>query len=139
MLEVILCSLVTILPDYLFRRFKQGMRWGHEINFFSMWYELRWGITGCAILSITLISVIFYYHPTATTVTSLFRTVSILSDRPGRVAEVYVQNNQDVVAGDPIFRLDTQRQEAAAETAAAWSRSGASAKTMFGALPPSSR
>ena len=36
---------------------------------------------------------------------------------PGRVAEVYVQNNQDVRAGDPIFRLDTRRQEAAAETA----------------------
>ena len=78
---------------------------------------MRWGITSCAVLAISLISVIFYFHPTASNVTSLFRTVTMLSDMPGRVAEVYVQNNQDVSAGDPIFRLDTRRQEAAAETA----------------------
>lgn len=35
MLEVILCSLITILPDYLFRRYVQGRRLGKEITFFS--------------------------------------------------------------------------------------------------------
>ncbi len=41
MLELILCSLVTVLPDYLFRRYRQGKRWGDQITFFTMWYELR--------------------------------------------------------------------------------------------------
>lgn len=117
MLELIFSALITILPDYLYRHYKQGKRFGHEINLFTVWYELRWGITSCAVLAITLLTVIFYFHPTTTNVTSLFRTVSILSDRPGRVEEVYVSDNQFVRAGEPIFRLDTQRQQTAAETA----------------------
>ncbi|CTQ53960.1 Inner membrane protein YibH [Roseibium album] len=117
MLELLFSALITILPDYLYRHYKQGKRLGHEINFFNVWYELRWGITGCVVLAITLLTVIFYFHPTTSNVTSLFRTVSILSDRPGRVAEVYVSDNEFVLAGEPIFRLDTQRQEAASETA----------------------
>lgn len=117
MIELVFSFLITVLPDYLYRRHKQGKRLGHEITFYNVWYELRWGITSGAVLAISLISVIFYFHPTTSNVTSLFRTVTILSDMPGRVAEVYVQNNQDVRAGDPIFRLDTRRQEAAAETA----------------------
>jgi len=117
MIELVFSFLITVLPDYLYRRHKQGKRLGHEITLYNVWYELRWGITSCAVLAICLISVIFYFHPTTSNVTSLFRTVSIISDMPGRVAEVYVQNNQDVQAGDPIFRLDTRRQEAAAETA----------------------
>ena len=117
MLELIFSALITILPDYLFRRYKQGKRLGYEITLYSVWYELRWGITSCAVLAITLLSVIFYFHPTTSNVTSLFRTVTILSDTGGRVEEVYVSNNQFVSAGDPIFRLDTTRQQAAAETA----------------------
>ena len=119
MIELIFSALITILPDYLYRRHKQGKRLGHEINLFTVWYELRWGITSCAVLAISLISVIFYFHPGTSNVTSLFRTVSVLSDRPGRVEEVYVANNQFVQAGEPIFRLDTSRQRAAAETARA--------------------
>ena len=117
MLELIFSALITIVPDYLYRHYKQGKRLGHEINLFTVWYELRWGITSCAVLAITLLTVIFYFHPTTTNVTSLFRTVSILSDRPGRVEEVYVSDNEFVRAGEPIFRFDTQRQQAAAETA----------------------
>jgi len=33
------------LPEYLYRRYRQGKRLGKEITFFSIWYELRWGIT----------------------------------------------------------------------------------------------
>jgi len=116
MIELIFSALITILPDYLYRRHKQGKRLGIEITFYNFWYELRWGITCCVLLATTLLTVIFYYHPTATNVTSLFRTVSILSDRPGRVDAVYVSNNQRINAGDPIFSLDTARQQAAAET-----------------------
>ena len=53
MLEMFLCSLFTIFPDYLFRRYIQGKRFGKEITIYSVWYELRWGITGCVILTVT--------------------------------------------------------------------------------------
>ena len=117
MLELVFSALITIVPDYLYRRYKQGKRWGHEITLFNVWYELRWGLTACAILAVTLITVIFYFHPSTRNVSAAFRTVTILSDRAGRVAEVYVANNEDVIAGEAIFRLDTTRQEAAAKTA----------------------
>jgi len=117
MLELTLCSLVTILPDYLFRSRVQGKYWGREITFFTMWYELRWGITLCAMLTISLITVVFYFHPSTSNVSSFFRTVTILSETAGRVEEVYVDINDAVEAGDPIFRLDSASQEAAAETA----------------------
>ncbi|MGI9482989.1 MAG: HlyD family secretion protein [Hyphomicrobiales bacterium] len=116
MLELIFSGLFTILPDYLYRRNVQGMRIGHEITLYNFWYVLRWGITCCAVLAISLFTIIFYFHPTTTSVNSLFRTVTILSDTVGRVEEVYVRNNQAVKAGDAIFRLDTTRQRAAAET-----------------------
>ncbi len=116
MLEFLACSLVTILPDFLFRRYVQGKRIGHEINIFSVWHELRWGITACLILTIALITVIFFYHPSTTNVASLFRTVSILPESTGRVVKVYVQNNQKVTAGDLLFTLDTSVERATVET-----------------------
>jgi hypothetical protein len=78
MLEILLCSLVTIVPDYLFRRYAQGKRIGKEITLFSVWFELRWGITGCLLLAVCLIATIFYNHPSTTSVTLFFRTVPIL-------------------------------------------------------------
>ena len=116
MLEFLVLSLVTILPDFLIRRFAQGKRLGHEITIFSVWYELRWGITACLILTIALITLIFYYHPTTTNVTSLFRTVSILSESGGRVDEIHVDNNQDVEAGDLLFTLDSSVERATVTT-----------------------
>ena len=70
MLEVLICSVLTILPDYLFRRYRQGKRLGHEITFYSVWFELRWGIISCLMLTVGLITVIFYFHPTTTTASS---------------------------------------------------------------------
>ena len=63
MLELLFCSLLTIVPDYLYRRYVQGKRFGHEITLYSVWFELRWGITACLILTVSLITVIFYNHP----------------------------------------------------------------------------
>ena len=51
MLELLLCSMLTIVPDYLFRRYGQGKRFGHEITLFSVWFELRWGIVTCLMLT----------------------------------------------------------------------------------------
>ena len=117
MIEFILCSLITILPDYLIRRYAQGKRWGEEVTFFTMWYELRWGITACLILTIALITLIFYYHPSTTNASPFFRTVTILPETAGRVEDVFVENKQYVKAGDPLFSLIDATQLAAVEIA----------------------
>lgn len=117
MLEITLCSLVTILPDFLFRRFVQGKRIGLEITVFSVWYELRWGISACAILALSLITTIFYFHPSTNNVTLAFRTVTILPETSGRVSKVTAVNGQWIEAGEEIFRLDDSRQQAALDTA----------------------
>jgi multidrug resistance efflux pump len=117
MLELLLCSLLTIVPDFLFRRYYQGRRLGKEITFYSVWFELRWGITACLVLTVGLITVIFYNHPSTTNVTLFFRTVPIVPETNGRVAEVFVGFNGPIAKGAPIFRLDSSSQEAAVETA----------------------
>ncbi|MEY9169679.1 hypothetical protein ABIF15_000911 [Bradyrhizobium elkanii] len=117
MLELMICSLVTILPDYLYRHYRQGKRFGKEITFFSVWYELRWGITGCLMLTISLITMIFYFHPSTTSAAIYFRTVPILPEGSGRVVEVNVDFTAPVKKGDVLFRLDSSKQEAALETA----------------------
>ena len=117
MFELILCSLLTVFPDYLFRRYGQGRRLGREITLYTVWYELRWGITACLLLTVALITVIFYFHPSTKNVTAIFRTVTILPETTGRVAEVFVGVNAKVEAGAPLFRLDSSEQEAAHETA----------------------
>jgi multidrug resistance efflux pump len=117
MLELLLCSMVTILPDYLFRRYWQGKRFGHEITLYSVWFELRWGIIACLILTVLLITLIFYYHPSTTSAISFFRTVPLLPEGSGRVEEIYVGQRDKVKAGQPIFKLDSSKQEAALETA----------------------
>jgi multidrug resistance efflux pump len=117
MLELLLCSMLTVLPDYLIRRFVQGKRIGREITLFSVWYELRYGITLCLVLTVSLITTIFYFHPSTTAVASLFRTVTILPEITGRVAETYVGLSQRVKEGDSLFRMDSSEFEADVETA----------------------
>jgi multidrug resistance efflux pump len=117
MLEILICSLFTILPDYLYRHYHQGKRIGHEITLYSVWYELRWGITGCILLTVLLITVIFYNHPSTTNAVSFYRSVPILPEIPGRVEEVYVPVTGEVKQGQKLFKLDSAKQEAALETA----------------------
>jgi multidrug resistance efflux pump len=117
MLEMLLCSLVTLLPDYLYRRYVQGKRFGKEITLYSVWFELRWGITGCLILTVLLITTVFYNHPSTSNVTLFYRTIPILSETVGRVAEVNVNYNDTVKKGAPLFRLDSSKQQAAVDTA----------------------
>jgi multidrug resistance efflux pump len=114
-LELLLCSLLTIFPDYLYRRYAQGKRFGKEITLFSVWFELRWGIVSCLMLTVALITVIFYYHPTTSNVTAFFRTVPITSEKNGRVAEIYAGLSDHVEKGAPIFRLDSSQQDAAVD------------------------
>ncbi len=115
MLELLLCSMLTILPDYLFRRYWQGRRIGKEITLFSVWFELRWGIVSCLMLTVALITTVFYFHPSTSNVTSFFRTVPIISEKVGRVAEIYHGLSAHVEKGAPIFRLDSSQQQASVE------------------------
>jgi multidrug resistance efflux pump len=117
MLELTLCSMLTILPDYLYRRYVQGKRIGKDITFFSVWFELRYGIVACLMLTVSLITLIFYFHPSTSTATLFFRTVPILPEGVGRVAEVNVGYSAPVAKDSIIFRLDSSKQEAALETA----------------------
>ncbi|WP_425093975.1 HlyD family secretion protein [Tropicimonas sp. S265A] len=119
MLELTICSLLTILPDYLYRSRVQGKRIGHEITLYSVWFELRWGITGCVLLTTTLITMIFYFHPSTSQIVSVFRTVTILPETPGRVVEVLVANDDRVEAGQVLFRLDDAVARTNLETAQA--------------------
>ena len=50
---------------------------------------------------------------------SVFRTVTILPEASGRVAETFVKSNQRVKEGDPLFKLDDAQQKAEVETAQA--------------------
>jgi multidrug resistance efflux pump len=115
-LELLLCSLFTIFPDYLYRRY-QGKRIGKDITIYSVWYEYRYGITACLMLTIGLITIVFYNHPSTSNVTSLYRTVSILPETSGRVSEILVGPSADVRKGDLLFKLDSTRQRAALEVA----------------------
>jgi len=119
MFELLFCSLLTVLPDYLIRRYVQGKRIGYEITLYSVWFELRYGIVTCLMLTVSLITLIFYYHPTSTSAVSSFRTIPIMPEGAGRVVETYfpVQLEAEVKAGEPIFRLDSSRQEADVVTA----------------------
>lgn len=117
MLELMLCSLLTIVPDYLYRRYAQGKRIGKEITFYSVWFELRWGISACLLLTVSLITLIFYFHPSTTSAALLFRTIPILPEINGRVAEVHAGFSDPIVKGDLIFKLDSSKQEAALNVA----------------------
>lgn len=117
MLELLVCALFTIVPDYLYRRYGQGRRLGKEITLYSVWFELRWGIVTCVMLTVGLITVIFYNHPSTTSATVFFRTVPIVPETNGRVAQVHVGFSEKVAQGAPIFTLDSTSQQAAVETA----------------------
>jgi multidrug resistance efflux pump len=118
MLELLLCSLLTIFPDYLYRRYVQGKRLGREITFFSVWFELRWGIVACLMLTVSLITLIFYFHPSTSSATLFYRTVPIVSEAVGRVSEIHVEGiSAPVKKGDVIFKLDSSKQEASLESA----------------------
>ena len=117
MIEVMLCSVVTILPDFLYRRFVQGKRLGRELTLYSIWYELRYGITACLGLTILLLTLILYFHPSTSSAVSFYRTVPVLPEGSGRVEEVYVSFQDTVKAGEPIFKLDSSEEEAVLLTA----------------------
>lgn len=117
MFELLFCALFTIFPNYLVKRYIYKQRWGKELTFFTIWYELRWGITACALMTVSLIALIFYYHPSTTNVSTFFRTVTILPESAGRVEKVYIESDQWVKKGEPLFSLESSSQQAAVKAA----------------------
>src|SRR5258708_21664453 len=105
MLELMICSLVTLLPDCLFRRYVQGKRLGREITLFSVWFELRWGIVTCLLLAVSLITAVFYFHPSTTYVVSAFRSLPIVPQANGRLAGGFLRRSARGEARQPPFRL----------------------------------
>jgi multidrug resistance efflux pump len=62
--------------------------------------------------------VILYNHPSTTNVTLFSGRSPIIPEANGRVAEVYINGVTGPIAkGEPIFRLDSSKQEASAEMA----------------------
>lgn len=117
MIELLLCSFITVFPDFLYRRFVEGKRIGREITLYSVWFELRYGITACLFLTIALFTLILYFHPSTSNAVSYYRTIPILPEGSGRVEQVQVKIRDSVKAGQPIFTLDSSKQRAALETA----------------------
>src|SRR5215471_12331776 len=68
-------------------------------------------------LTISLITLIFYFHPSTTSAMLFFRTVPIAPETVGRVAEVKVGFSQAVSKGSVLFTLDSSKQEAAVASA----------------------
>ena len=81
--------------------------------------ELMFCITGCVILTVLLITTVFYNHPSTKNVTLFYRTIPIVPETNGRVAETFVGFSGPITAGSPIFRLDSSKQQAAVDTARA--------------------
>ena len=123
MLELMLCSMLTVFPDYLFRRYVQGKRIGREITLYTVWYELRWGITACLILTVSLITMIFYFHPVDTAdVTAVFRTVTILPEAGAGSPRSMSRINEKVAGRPAAVPAGQLREQAAVETAASADR-----------------
>ena len=68
-------------------------------------------------LTVSLITMIFYFHPSTTSATLYYRPFRSSPRVTGRVAEVHVDYSAPVKKGDVIFRLDSAKQQASLETA----------------------
>lgn len=55
MMPFLISALVTILPDYIYRRYGQGKRPGKEITLHNFWYELRWGLIAWIVLALLIL------------------------------------------------------------------------------------
>jgi len=113
MLALLLCSLITFFPDYFYRTRIQRK----TISIYTGWYELRWGIASCLVLSVALLTLLFYFHPATSNAGTVFRALAMMPEGGGRVDEIFIENNQQVQAGDPLFSLLDSTQSAAVNSA----------------------
>lgn len=71
-----------------------------------MWYELRWGLSACLILTVALITMIFYHPPSTVHASLFFRTITVV---PGTkcIANAYTHNHDLIAEGDLGFGRKT--------------------------------
>ena len=117
MLELLFCSLFTRRPGLFVQTLcpRKADR-PRDHDFFGwirikVWHHCMPDVDG------TLITMVFYFHPSTTNAVSLFRAVPIVPETNGRVAQIDVDVSAEVARGAPIFRLDSAQQEAALEVA----------------------
>jgi len=113
MLALLLCSLITFFPDYLYRTRIQRK----SLTIYTFWYELKWGISSCLVLSVALLTLLVYFHPSSANAGTVFRALAMMPEGGGRVDQIYIENNQLVKAGDPLFSLLDSTQAAAVSSA----------------------
>ncbi len=118
MLEFLICSLLTIFPDYLFRRYVQGK--ANRPRDQSLFDVVRASLRHHRLRDPHRIAdpMIFYFHPSTSNVTAIFRTIHHPAgvEWPGGRG---LRRHQREGSGRcrPLFRLDTASKQAALETA----------------------
>ena len=118
MLEILLCSLLTIVPDYLYRRYVQGQADRQGNNLLLRVVRAEVGDHGLPDSHRGPDHGDFLQPPVHDQRHAVLQNRSRSFPRSnGRVAEVYVGFSGPIAKGAPIFRLDSSKQEAAAETA----------------------
>ena len=100
-----LTKISSTLPD------PSGKKIGTDITLYSVWFELRYGITACLFLTVLLLTVILDSYSSTSNVVSFYRSVPILPEGSGRVEEIFVSISDKVKAGEAIFRLIRFRAE----------------------------
>jgi hypothetical protein len=110
MFELFLCAIVTVLPDYLYRRLVQGRRFGKEITFLSAWFELRWGIIACLVLTVSLITLTTYFHPFGSNAKLAFRSAQAGSDASLQIAKPSTGTN--ATGSEPVLHATFHEIEA---------------------------
>jgi len=92
--------LLTVFPDYLFRRYAQGKRIGREINLYTMCNELRWALPRAG-ADRFVDNPVFYYHPSTKNVSRSSARHHFRNHRPG--CRVFVGVNGKVQSRDRCF------------------------------------
>lgn len=103
MFELLFTSFPVIIRCFQLKRRGEAM---------SVW-NMKTAVFLWAILAFLLFLVIFYFHPKSYTGLVAFRTVSVVAQISGPVTELAVRNGQTVAAGDLLFRIEDDTQEAA--------------------------
>ena len=109
-----LCSLVTLLPDYLYRRYVQGKRLGKEITSLGV-VRASVGHHGLPPSDRRPDHDRVLQPPVHEQRDDLLSHSFNPAQTNGRVAEIFVGASEPVAKGTPIFRLDSSKREAAVE------------------------
>lgn len=102
MFELLLTSFPVIIRYFQLKRRGEAMTvWNMRTSVF-LWAGMAFG----------LFLLIFYFHPKSYSGLVPFRTVSVVAQTNGPVTEINVINGQRVAAGDMLFQIEDDTQQA---------------------------